>query len=72
MLGLKRAIAAPRPAEVPLAEGEEPAQGALFDEPGEGATPAEDAAPTEGATPAEDETPGAAAPSTKDDETRSE
>ena len=72
VLGLKRAIEAPRPAEVPLAEGEEPAQGALFDEPGEGATPAEDAAPTEGATPAEDETPGAAAPSTKDDETRSE
>jgi len=32
----------------------------LFDEPGEGATPAED------------ETPGEAAPSAKDDETRSE
>jgi segregation and condensation protein B len=70
--GLKRAIEAPRPAEVPLAEGEELAQGTLFDEPGEGATPAEDAAPTEEETPTEDETPAEAAPSAKDDEPHSE
>ena len=34
--GLKRAIEAPRPAEVPLAEGEESTQGDLFGEQGDG------------------------------------
>ncbi len=55
--GLKRAIEAPRPAEVPLAEGEELAQGTLFDEPGEGATPSEDETPAEAALSGEDDEP---------------
>jgi segregation and condensation protein B len=58
--GLRRAIEAPRPAEVPLAEGEESNQGMPFAEPS-GAEPT-----------AEDETPAEAEPSTEDGEPRSE
>jgi segregation and condensation protein B len=57
--GLKRAIEAPRPAEVPLADGEESIQGTLFGEAAE-------------ADPADDETPAEAEPSTEDDEPHSE
>ena len=41
VLGLKRAIEAPSPTEVPLADGEESSQGTLFEGESEGETPSE-------------------------------
>ncbi len=61
--GLKRAIEAPRPEEIPLSEGDPVEQGSLFDETGEseadgkGEAPAEETAPeeVESTTPDADE-----------------